>query len=432
MSWRDEEQEASFRGVSFFCETDEQPAGQRTQINEYPLRDMPTVQFLGKAATKITMTGWVAGHDFMEKRDALLAALEEPSPGELIHPWHGRMMASAVSSSYSHNVKEKGMCRFELTFVREEDAETAPTVKQNLAAALEKELPSSYLSFIDEFVEKINSLNFLDVSIEGVAKPLREILGVVSSLYGSASSLISAGLGMYDMIVSKPREFATALSSLIQSATSGFNGFYSASGSATVGGINDRLRAIETLHNIPMPISTESNQLVAITKQLVERNILLDSAAGAAKFPSFDSATVQLRKVAPSVSLGSTAEVHSVGVDELPFEALGTDYVAVPVADDVWKVRKDLGEFIWSAMAQSSGESYEKLNSVRGVMLRHLAKVARGATPIIQVENPMAQPALVIAYRHFGDARRAAELINRNQVIHPGFVPAKALQVSRE
>lgn len=433
MSWRDEKQEASFRGVPFFCETDEQPVGQRSQVNEYPLRNMPSVQFLGKKAMRITMSAWVAGADFLEKRDALLDALEVPEPGELVHPWFGRMMASAVDASVSHSRKELGMSRFNLVFVREEDSETAPSIQQNIAATLGAELQATDATFIDRFSELISSIDTLAIRADAIIGPITEIMSVVSEIYGDLTAIIDSGLSTVDEIISAPSRFAQALLSFVRSASEDFNGFYSSiSGMATIGGIDLRLRSIDSIKRVPMPISQGSYQFVAATKQLVERAILIDAIGGAAKFPSVGTQPSQLRKRTPTVSVNATAQAESVAVESFAYDTLGVEYVPVPVADDIWRLRTNIGETVWSAMTNSVGEDYEALSSVRGLALRHLSRVARGSSSIIEVDNPVPQPALVLSYRLFGDARRAAEIISRNKIAHPGFVPAKTIQASKE
>lgn len=433
MSWRNEKQEASFRGVPFFCETDEQPVGQRAQVNEYPLRDMPSVQFLGKKAMRITMSAWVAGDDFLEKRDALLDALEAPGPGELVHPWFGRMKASAVDSSVSHSRKEQGMSRFSLVFIREEESETAPSIQQNIAATLGAELQATDAIFIDRFSELISSIDMLAIRADAVVRPITEIMTVISEIYGDVTAIIDSGLSVVDEIISAPSRFAENLLSFVRSASGDFNGFYNnIFGMATVGGIDLRLRSIETIKRVPMPISQGSYQFVAATKQLVERAILIDAMGGAAKFPSAGSRPSRLKKRMPAVSDNTIAQAESVDIESFAYDTLGVEYVPVPVADDIWRLRTNIGETVWSAMTNSVGEDYEALSSVRGLVLRHLGRVARGSSSIIEVKNPVPQPALVLSYRLFGDARRAAEIISRNQIIHPGFVPAKIIQASKE
>jgi prophage DNA circulation protein len=49
---------------------------------------------------------------------------------------------------------------------------------------------------------------------------------------------------------------------------------------------------------------------------------------------------------------------------------------------------------------------------------------------LVTLIPPATEPSLVLAWRWYGDANRAAELVARNALRHPGFVPARApLQV---
>ena len=67
---------ASFRGVKFFIEKAELSAGRRTQVHEYPLRDKPFVEDLGRATRTITITAFVIGSDFIVVGRPITAAAD--------------------------------------------------------------------------------------------------------------------------------------------------------------------------------------------------------------------------------------------------------------------------------------------------------------------------------------------------------------------
>ncbi|WP_431355959.1 DNA circularization N-terminal domain-containing protein, partial [Algimonas porphyrae] len=50
MSWRDQLEKASFRGVPFHVSRSGGEVGRRVQLTEYPLRDRPYAEDLGRKA----------------------------------------------------------------------------------------------------------------------------------------------------------------------------------------------------------------------------------------------------------------------------------------------------------------------------------------------------------------------------------------------
>lgn len=77
MSWRDQLRDGSFRGVPFKIQASRALVGRRGQVHEYPLRDKPYAEDLGRRARAFNVECFVLGADYMAQRDALIAALEE-------------------------------------------------------------------------------------------------------------------------------------------------------------------------------------------------------------------------------------------------------------------------------------------------------------------------------------------------------------------
>lgn len=65
-------------------------------------------------------------------------------------------------------------------------------------------------------------------------------------------------------------------------------------------------------------------------------------------------------------------------------------------------------------------------------MVRHLTQVAASGVQLVNVTPTETTPAVVLAYQRFGDATREGEIVQRNKINHPGFVPAVPIQVARE
>lgn len=91
MSWKDNLRPASFRGVPFQVDDDEGTFGRRVQVHEYPNRDKPYTEDLGRATRRFTINAYLVGNDFFEARDRLIVAIDTPGPGTLVHPYYGEV-----------------------------------------------------------------------------------------------------------------------------------------------------------------------------------------------------------------------------------------------------------------------------------------------------------------------------------------------------
>ena len=126
MGWREEQRRvahpngmavgASFRGVPFRTTDSDTGVGRRNEVHEYPMRDLPYADDLGRAR-EFQVNGYVVGENYLQERDALIEALEAYGPGELIHPKYGMLnvvVLGRVSIRESHT--EGGIARFAITF----------------------------------------------------------------------------------------------------------------------------------------------------------------------------------------------------------------------------------------------------------------------------------------------------------------------------
>lgn len=99
--------------------------GKRLVIEEYPEQDAHTVDELGLAARRFRMGAYIAGADYLDTRDKLIAALEQAGPGELITPWRGRIYVYTGIGTVEH--VGHGACTVEWDCVIASTA-TAPVV----------------------------------------------------------------------------------------------------------------------------------------------------------------------------------------------------------------------------------------------------------------------------------------------------------------
>src|SRR4029079_12965701 len=85
-------QQASFRGVIFHVDTQARASGRRTVVHEYPKRNDPYSEDMGRHARRINLQGYLIYnpsnplYEYVSQRFALIRALEADDAGRLVHP----------------------------------------------------------------------------------------------------------------------------------------------------------------------------------------------------------------------------------------------------------------------------------------------------------------------------------------------------------
>jgi prophage DNA circulation protein len=117
MSWRDRFRPASFRGAEFKIDTGARAGGRRGVTFEYPKRNTPSDEDMGRRAQRWAITGYVIGLDYDLDAQYLEDALNADGPGLLIHPTMGEMLVRCETYTRSERKQEGNLAAFDMQFV---------------------------------------------------------------------------------------------------------------------------------------------------------------------------------------------------------------------------------------------------------------------------------------------------------------------------
>ena len=109
---------ASFRGVTFHVQTDGGNYGRRIVMHEYPMRDTPFAEDLGRKAEKWKVKGYVVGEDAEARKNAVVAAARTRGTALLQLPAEPSRLVVCSTLSVSRNKDQCGI--FDLEFEFEE------------------------------------------------------------------------------------------------------------------------------------------------------------------------------------------------------------------------------------------------------------------------------------------------------------------------
>lgn len=433
MSWRERVRPASFRGVEFQADRGREPVGRQTQVHEYPQRDLPMVEDLGRVTRPIKLVAWLAGPDAFERRDELLKALDEPGPGELVHPWMGRMTVTATDCEMTHDRREGGVVRFDLTFVAGGELEF-PSAQPNTAvgtALAAQEVAQTSQERFEGVMAGVDMARVQLSNVQGLIQDVANQIAEVVSLEG-VLNLVEDVQATYQSIVNAPAAFAQAVLGEVNKVRRVFSGFGDmiSSGGVSLSGILSQVRAIERLGGLEMPGGQDASKFSAAYVGLIQDAVLLSTLSDVAEIPAGRAPAV-ISGVPMVEAKTESLSFTTTEAWKLADSMLAGQERQVPVAEDVRGVAVSLSDAIWRMSSDASIEHFESLAQARIRAGRHLSSVARSGVRLTTVEPPAVVPALVLAYRLYGDSSRAGELLARNRVEHPGFVPVLPLEVAQ-
>jgi prophage DNA circulation protein len=401
MSWRDALRAGSFRGAGFKIQTGEAEGGRRGEVHEYPERDEPWFEDLGRKAKQWTVECVVLGAEYMGQRDALIAACEKNGAGTLIHPYLGELSVVCPSYSFRESSEEGGAAFFTLEFA-EPGEPTEALAKPDTSIAAVQEADRVQAAAPAHFAGGFDASNmpaFVETSAANQVRDLAELAGLIGvSLGGAGSALRTYESGLAALpsgalsLVRTPLSLGHAVVGLVM-AVAGL----SASPTSRVRALRQLLGSRSVLppfiSSTPARIREQSNagafsRLVAVvtTAEAVR-------AASSIRFTSYDEA-IQLR------------DALAEDIDQAATEA-------ADAGDDT-----------------AAGD----LDQLRLIMVRDITARGGSLERLYDYTPQVTEPALTIAQRLYGEpsvvADRADELVERNRIPHPGFVPGgQPLQV---
>jgi prophage DNA circulation protein len=115
---------ASFRGVIFHIDSGSRASGRRSVIHEYPKRNDPYAEDMGRHAVRFQFAGYLIyrpsnpQYQYVQQRVRLVKALEEDDIGTLIHPVHGTWQVMCERYSMTETRERGGYTQFDMSFVQ--------------------------------------------------------------------------------------------------------------------------------------------------------------------------------------------------------------------------------------------------------------------------------------------------------------------------
>lgn len=472
---------AAFRGVPFFVTSAEQTAGRRTQLHEYPLRDKPLAQDMGRATRFPRFQAFVIGSDFVSEAKRLIEALEQPGAGELVHPLLGSMTVSVLEPASVVFDEELGKATFQLSFVEAGElanpqASTATQAVTRTAASGLLTQTAGLFGKVFQTIGYVNQVAQTALAVYGVAQSvIRNPLAFGLRLFGLNSTW--GNLQSLYGIFSNPAGLGRATNARINAASFAASGAFPTDAAVATAVNGLRLAAIHPaladplgrscLHAasaaipfIPAGMTAENarvqSQYLGKLAGYASASDLQTSPAGWQSCPplphsasvtpvngqAYANAAMQMQQVRLALLANAAAltSLHSCAVyddatglrDQL-CHALGQESLAlsdfarvIPIGD---AARTATGQDATPSPLAALEAVQTALADMRAAVWADLTLRSRDSARLKTVTLTESTPALVLAYDLYADANRQTEIIARNRVARPLFIPPSTIKV---
>lgn len=204
--WRSQLRQASFGGVPFGVLGGQLRVGRRNAVHEYPFKDQVWVEDLGRAARRITLTGFLVENaayggnpSVIAQRDRLIAVCESPDQKTLVHPTLGSLKVSLLDTAIEERWDQGRV--FEISFscveagspvfpaVRVETGFRVTSAAQAVTAAISSDFVSSVTSALKQGSAVVGMAVSTAAAWAGTAQALARdatnLMNAVGSLTGS-------------------------------------------------------------------------------------------------------------------------------------------------------------------------------------------------------------------------------------------------------
>lgn len=387
---------ASFRGVPFLVEASDRGGGRRAVVHEFPFRDDPFVEDLGRRARSFRVEGYVIGDDYLVQRDALLAALEDiAGPGELVHPFHGVRRAICLNVTVRESRTDGGMATFAIDLVETPSQSPVPLEVVDAPEQVASSADAAIAATEAELVEQYDA--------DGL--PAFALTSAEAALTGAVDAL-AAGLAPIVTATQELAELTGRVALLTSQAASLVR-----QPAAILGAFREAITGlVETAAAAPGAVM----------------DALIDAYAADLGTPVVATTATRARELANQTALvGALRRVVAIEAARLAPRASYATF------DEATAARDRVSSLLEEQAAGAGDTAYPALADLRSQVLRAVPGGAAFAR-VVTVTRNVPIPSLVLAYQLYGSVDLEADLLARNGIRHPGFVAGELKALSED
>ena len=428
----------TFRGVAFDVKGEQgQNGGRRTVKREFPLRENGGADDLGKRLREYSFNAVIIGDDYMTRRDALIAALDAPGPGELVHPNYGTLQIQVDTWNCKEDTSSGGSADFSVSFLPPLTT-TAPVSTADVAAKTQTAADTAKGGLFGDFTDgwDISDLSLHDVQalIDNATSYVNQITASIQQYFGVLDDLSN--------IMASAGALRAALGSLVHEPAQLVHQFDQLIGS--VEGVADTAGQSFAAYNGMANKLVYSSNTPAVVETQDSTGATMPGTAMKPTTPQGKAASQQLAAlVTQNVTLYQTASASAVLTESVHLSgsssrarqaelvaSASSDKAALTITsqDDAQTITDELADVLdvatlaSSALGWSRGE--DTLRRLRLIFIADMTARAKLLPGVQSVTVTTTEPALVMLNRINGDVSDWDAFTLRNNIRNPVFLMA--------
>ncbi|MGP3594306.1 DNA circularization protein [Vagococcus sp. WN89Y] len=440
--WTEHLQKASFRGVPFAVVSADGSFGRRQAVHEYPYRDMPWIEDMGRSSRKITIRGFLiqssllySAADVFTQRDSLIAACETGEPGTLIHPTLGEIKVSVpdgglrISEASEHGrvfhftlaVMEVGEKQFSVS-----NASTAKSsVTESWASTLSKSATSwlgtikSALRTVPQAIKTIRATTqYWSNSVMSLSDQVTNMGNVLSSTFGSDH------YGRYNHGTVGGNSSGTSTVMNPGTDTRDYDGLVETTIATVVMNREAVTSAIEALQSTSDLDDYPANVAAVITVVIETIPNVYDQIHVLESLPGVTDATLY---ASVSDTLIQAATLNYLQIISASAMAYAAASYTPSSRDDAMAMLNRVTVALDTATVTAADAGYvvlyQELLALRTHITDVLKNIGADLASVQTVIFPVSRPALAVANQLYQNADRASGLLKSVNPVHPAFMP---------
>lgn len=391
---------SSYKGVSFWVEKDDEAGGRRIVEHQFPMRDTPYLEDLGEDVRKFDVVAYLASDTADSDAGLLVATCATRGPGVLVLPTHGQLYVRCLSFSRSRDKDRHGFIAFSLKFAREGSATALVTIASlaNLVfIAADGLAAAAAVSFVANFSisgQTGSAAAPVDFVVDAASNGLRDATAVLEALRTSEPVEAIASAEQRDEIQSIFDQTPDLLAD-----------------QSTMASVPERVVAVARALGDAMPASTAVRAFEAV---------ISDPSFSAAIAPSYP--TKNLRAAA----INDAAAKRTLRLAALAAYCEAIARITLSDRPSGITLRANVAEYFEvevEDLPAAEIELFHAVGTMRDAIIQYLSLTILDLAPVLTVEANLSMPSLFWAWRLYQDPARSSEIVARNLVQHPSFMP---------
>lgn len=433
---------ASFRGVPFGVKVAEGRFGRRLAPHEYPKRDLPFIEDMGRKMRAISFVGFLVsnsriygGGDVIAQREKLIEAAEAKGPGLLVHPTLGDLTVSLEDIVVTERWDEGGC--FEVAFRFIEDGKRVfPKPEPETAKKVEAKGLEAKLQAAEAWAKKATAaLAKGSIAVQKALSTARQWTDRIATLGQDATGMfrltgaLSGSFGRYFLgrlqggftAITGFRQPLTSITDLIGEGAAR-RALLALRGDDVLEALG-RLGQGGTMADVAAAVAGQVEALAAGALDPADRVRLLLDLAGFRIGQDLQAAPIG----AALADLYRRSAVVALAAAGAAYQPASYD----DAVDTLARIVEALDAEI--VVAGDAGEDgvFLALRAQRAAVVEDLRARGANLAPIATFVSPEPLPALAHAQRIYRDAARADELIIQADPVHPLFMPVSFQALAR-